>query len=106
MDTINVKELKLNFPKTWEALNTDRFRGHIRSKSVVNIRKFLERNGYSICCDILLDSEKWLPTIVFHGREVGSDRYFYMNDFNPVSLTKAQKIGLMYALRDFEQNRD
>ena len=105
MDTISVQELKLHFPKTWEALNTDRFRGHIRSKHVVSIRKFLERNGYSICCAPLLENEKWLPYVTFHGREVGSEKYFCMDNFDPVSLPKAQKTGLMYALQDFEQNK-
>lgn len=103
MDTIKATELKTDYPKTWEAIDKHGFK-YYASPGNVRIRLFLERNGYSICCLPLVHSEKYIPQIVFHGREVGSDRFFRENDFEPMSLKEAEKVSLMFALRDFEKH--
>lgn len=104
MDTIKVAELKANYPKTWEAIDEHGFKYYATPTSI-KIRSFLEWNGYSICCIPLVHSENYIPQVVFHGNEVGSDRYFRVNDFEPVKLELAKKISLMFALRDFEKSR-
>ena len=102
MDKIKIDDLKRDFPKTWEAINTDKNSSYIVLNQV-NIRRFLERNGYSICCLPLLHSSKAIPQIVYRGSEVGKDGFFRVNDFEPMTMSKAKKTGLMFALRDFEK---
>jgi hypothetical protein len=103
MDTIKVDELKRDFPKTWEAINTEKNRSHVIFKQVY-IRRFLENNGYSISCRPSTYSSKVTPQIVYHGNEVGKDDFFRVDGFDPMTRPKAKKTGLMFALRHFEKS--
>jgi hypothetical protein len=104
MDTIKTAELKANYPKTWEAIDEHGFKYYERPGHI-KIRSFLERNGYLLRSIPLMHSEKYIPQIIFNGKDVGSDRYLLVNDFEPMRFKQAEKISLMFALKDFENSR-
>lgn len=105
VDSIKLENLKYFCPLTHKAV-VEQNKFYTLKDTAVNIRTFLERNGYSICVTNLINTEKYVPSVVYHGSHVGNARKHRTNpnDFEPVSLDKAKELALMYALKDFEDN--
>lgn len=103
VDSIKLEDLRYFCPLTHKAVVEQNKFYTLKSDSV-NIRAFMERNGYSICVKNLVDTEKYVPSVVYHGSHVGNDRKFRTNpnDFEPVS--KAKQFALIHAMKDFEDN--
>ncbi len=105
MDTITLEDLKYYYPLTHRDVCQHGTKFFLNPKTV-NIRTFLERNGYSICVTNILDTEKYVPSVVYRGSEVGNNRKSRTNpyDFEPVTIKKAMELALFHALKDYEEN--
>lgn len=100
-NTIDLTKLKEKFPKTYQLI----INNHKEYLSMTKFyaRRFLERNGYSICSEPLVHSGIFLPRVTFHSTEVGTGKYFYFNDFEPTTFNKAEATALIFALKEFEK---
>lgn len=105
IDLMKLEDLKYFCPLTHKAV-VEQNKFYTLKPDSVNIRTFLERNGYSICCPNVIGTDKHVPSVVFFGHEVGIDRKYRTNpyDFEPVSMDKAKQFALIHALKDFEDN--
>jgi hypothetical protein len=104
MDNITIKDLQLNYPKTWEQVNQFGSR-YYQHPNRIKIRSFLDHQGYSLSFLTANNGTKYIPVINYKNIvDEGNDRKFWTDDFEPMSWKKMLEIQITYSLWDYEKN--